>query len=346
MQQSVQRSPVALKPNTAVNLYSAVNIHSAPSHFCRIREMRTKLKTRIGRKTKWMQVLSALMAGCIGAALLAGCGGGGDGADAASPNDGAAGTPAASTPAAAPATWWKPVASDTWQWQLRGALNTSYNVVIYDIDLFDNSAGAIAQLKTRGRKIVCYFSAGSSENWRPDYSQFIAADMGSALSGWPGENWLDTRSVNVRQIMTKRLDLAQSKGCDAVEPDNVDGYANNTSFPLTAQDQIDYNRFLADQAHKRGLAVALKNDVDQLSDLEPSFDLAINEQCHQYLECGGYSVFISKNKPVLNAEYDAKYQNNTGGARDALCVSARSANMRTLVLPLQLDDTFRYSCDP
>ncbi|MDG0832023.1 endo alpha-1,4 polygalactosaminidase [Pelomonas saccharophila] len=291
-----------------------------------------------------MQALSALMVGCAGTALLAGCGGG---ADAASTNAGGTGTPAtAPTPASSPSTWWKPIASDTWQWQLRGTVNTSYTVVIYDIDLFDNSAAAIAQLKTSGRKIVCYFSAGSSENWRPDNSHFTAADMGSPLSGWPGENWLDTRSANVRRIMATRLDLAQSKGCDGVEPDNVDGYANNTSFPLTAQDQLDYNRFLADEAHKRWLAVALKNDVGQLSDLEPSFDLAINEQCHQYSECDGYSVFISKNKPVLNAEYDAKYQNNTGGARDSLCAAAHVANMRTLVLPLQLDDTFRYSCEP
>ena len=310
------------------------------------------MKTQIGRNTNRMQILAALMAGCAGAALLAGCGGGADaaspntsGAGAPSANGGTAGTPAIATPAAAQVSWWKPVASDTWQWQLRGALNTSYNVAIYDIDLFDNSAAAIAQLKTSGHKVVCYFSAGSAENWRPDHSQFTAADMGSALAGWPGENWLDTRSANVRQIMMTRLDLAQSKGCDGVEPDNVDGYANDTSFPLTAQNQIDYNRFLADQAHKRGLAVALKNDVDQLNELEPSFDLAVNEQCHQYAECGSYSIFISKNKPVLNAEYDAKYRDNTGGARDALCVSARSANMRTLVLPLQLDDTFRYSCE-
>jgi hypothetical protein len=234
---------------------------------------------------------------------------------------------------------------DGWQWQLTGSLNTSYTVAIYDIDLFDTAASTINTLRASGKRVVCYFSAGSAENWRPDYAQFAAADMGNALDGWAGERWLDTRSANVRAIMKQRLDQAASKGCDGVEPDNVDGYTNNPGFTLTAFTQLDYNRFLADEAHARGLAIGLKNDVGQLSALEPNFDFAVNEQCFQYSECGGYSVFTSKGKPVLNAEYAAKYRDNTNGARDALCSAARAANIRTLVLSENLDDTYRYSCD-
>ena len=242
-------------------------------------------------------------------------------------------------------SWWKPGVNTTWQWQLSGTLNTSYNVAVYDIDLFDTSAQTIAQLKAQGRKVVCYFSAGSSENWRPDFGSFNAADMGKALDGWAGEKWLDTRSSNVRAVMLSRLDLAVSKGCDGVEPDNVDGYANATGFPLTATTQLDYNKYLANAAHGRGLAIALKNDVDQLAALEPYFDMAVNEQCNQYAECDGYSVFTSKNKPVFNAEYASKYKNNTSGARDKLCTKMKAAKIRTLVLPLDLNDAYRYSCD-
>lgn len=54
---------------------------------------------------------------------------------------------------------------------------------IYDIDLFDTSAVLIAQLQQQGRKVVCYFSAGSSEDWRSDFASFQAADMGNPLSG-------------------------------------------------------------------------------------------------------------------------------------------------------------------
>jgi hypothetical protein len=192
---------------------------------------------------------------------------------------------------------------------------------------------------------VCYFSAGSFENWRPDAGKFTTADKGANLDGWPGERWLDIRSANVRQIMSARLDLAKAKGCDGVESDNIDGYTNATGLPLQAGDQLDYNRFLADQAHARGLAIGLKNDVDQLAQLEPYFDFAVNEQCNEYAECGGYSVFIARGKPVFNAEYKSSYVNNSNGARDALCAASKARGLRTLVLPLSLNGSFRQSCD-
>ena len=249
------------------------------------------------------------------------------------------------TPSPEPSSRWIPAASTTWQWQLKGTLNLSYSVDAYDVDLFDTPASTIAQLHSSGRKVICYFSAGSSEDWRDDYASFKAADMGNALDGWPGERWLDISSANVRSIMAARLDLAQSKGCDGVEPDNVDGYTNSTGLALTAQQQLDYNRFLATQAHARNLAIGLKNDVDQLAALAPDFDFAVNEQCHEYDECDGYSAFTQANKPVFVAEYKSDYRNNTNGTRDALCASSLSAGLHTLVLPLELDDSFRSSCD-
>ncbi len=81
----------------------------------------------------------------------------------------------------------------------------------YDIDLFDNSAAIIEGLHNDGRRVVCYFSAGSYENWRPDSGDFEEADLGNTLDGWPGERWLDIRSANVRDIMKARLDLAAQK---------------------------------------------------------------------------------------------------------------------------------------
>jgi hypothetical protein len=245
-------------------------------------------------------------------------------------------------------TWWKPAATATWQWQLKGKINTSYNVDVYDVDLFDTTVAQINALKAQGRKVVCYFSAGSYENWREDKSRFRSTDYGNPLDPeWEGEWWLDIRSGNVRDIMLSRLDTARSKGCDGVEPDNVDGYTNGSGFPLTAANQLDYNQFLANAAHGRGLAIALKNDVDQLTALEPYFDMAVNEQCNENNECSGYQVFTSKGKPVFNAEYASKYRSNKKQARDKLCTAMNTAGIKTLVLALELDDTYRYACfDP
>jgi hypothetical protein len=226
-------------------------------------------------------------------------------------------------------------------------VDARYNVTMYDIDLFDTPKASIDQLKAQGRRVVCYFSAGTSENWREDFGRFAASDMGIAVSGWQGERWLDTSSLNVRNVMKSRLDLAVAKGCDGVEPDNVDGYTNNPGFPLSSSTQLDYNRFLAQEARARGLAVGLKNDTDQLAALEPYFDFAVNEQCHEFdngRECDGYSVFTSKGKPVFNAEYRSAYATDAASRND-MCAAARAANLRTLVLPLALDNTLRFSCD-
>ncbi len=252
--------------------------------------------------------------------------------------------PALSAPLDAPLAPWTPHVSDTWQWQLMGTIDTKYDVKVYDIDLFDAPDSVLSKLHSQGRRVVCYFSAGSGENWRPDYADFKASDLGNPLDGWPGERWLDTRSTNVRNIMLARLDKARARGCDGVEPDNVDGYTNDPGFPLTAETQLNYNRFLAWAAHERGLKVALKNDVDQVSELAGSFDFAVNEQCHEYAECGAYAAFTGANKPVFNAEYKSVWHTNAS-ARAAMCAQARAKNLRTLVLPLELDDSFRYSCD-
>jgi hypothetical protein len=279
--------------------------------------------------------------------LVSACGGGGDNSDPATP---VGATPVSPTPpASAPTTTgaWTPKVTDTWQWQLTGTLDTHYDVTMYDIDLFNTATAAITQLKAQGRRVVCYFSAGSSEDWRADFKQFAAADMGNALAGWQGERWLDTRSANVRTVMKTRLDLAVAKGCDGVEPDNVDGFANTPGFALDANTQLDYNRFLATEAKARGLAVGLKNDTDQLAALAPYFDFAVNEQCHEFdngHECDGYSAFTTLGKPVFNAEYRADYASNAT-TRATLCAASRAANLRTLVLPLGLDNSLRYSCD-
>ena len=119
-----------------------------------------------------------------------------------------------------------------------------------------------------------------------------AGVVGKRLADWPQERWLDVRRFDVlRPWIERRLDLCRAKGFDAVEADNVDAYANASGFPLTADDQLRFNRFLAAAAHERGLAIALKNDLDQVAALEPDFDLAVVEQCFQYRECDRLEPF-------------------------------------------------------
>jgi len=196
---------------------------------------------------------------------------------------------------------WKPPPGTTWQWQLTKAIDTSLEVEMYDVDLFSARDDAFAALSDKVR--ICYFSAGSWEAWRDDVASVSDDAVGAMLENWHDEKWFDIMHPTVRQLMTERLDYAVERGCDGVEPDNVDGYANASGFPLTPAEQLDFNRFLADEAHRRGLSVGLKNDLDQLEQLEPWFDWALNEACHTFEECSRLKVITDADKAVFHTEY-------------------------------------------
>ncbi|WP_439860519.1 endo alpha-1,4 polygalactosaminidase [Pseudomonas sp. MBLB4136] len=207
----------------------------------------------------------------------------------------------------------------SWHMQLDGRLQKP-DRQLYDIDLYDTPAKTIGDLKAVGRIVICYFSAGTWEDWRPDAADYPAAALGAPLADWPGERWLDIRRADVRALLSKRLDLAVSKGCHGVDPDNVDGYSNANGLQLTAADQLDFNRWLAREAHQRDLAVGLKNAVELLPQLVDDFDFAINESCYVYKECDGYRLFRQQGKAVLIADYRA-YSSN-------LCTQAAASGYR------------------
>ncbi|WP_263080821.1 endo alpha-1,4 polygalactosaminidase [Endozoicomonas sp. Mp262] len=232
-------------------------------------------------------------------------------------------------------SWWIPKPGTSWQWQLSGEIDTTISADIYNIDLFDAPVETIATLKQRGTKIICYFSAGSYENWRIDANNFPASILGKS-NGWPGEQWLDIRRTDlIMPIMRKRLDLAVEKGCDAVEPDNIDGYSNNTGFSLNAEDQLNYNRLLATEAHARNLSIGLKNDLEQVNELLPWFDWALNESCLKYNECELLLPFIQQGKAVFHTEYY--------GSKETICPAVKQLGFSTLIKNRNLDP-WRIDC--
>ena len=200
---------------------------------------------------------------------------------------------------------WIPAPGTSWQWQLTGLpVDLGVEAEVYDLDLFDTDAGTIAALHARGAHAICYLSAGSWEEWRPDAGAFAPEVIGEKYVGWAGERWLDIRRIDLLSpLMTTRLRLCRDKGFDAVEPDNLDGYANDTGFPITYQDQLRYNRWLASEAHALGLSIGLKNDPDQMADLVSDFDWALTEDCYDQGWCESASPFLQAGKAVFAAEY-------------------------------------------
>ena len=144
---------------------------------------------------------------------------------------------------------------------------------------------------------------------------------GEADIGWEGSYWLDVRRISeLEPIMKARIQMCKDKGFDSIEPDEITNWSNDSGFPITYQDQIDYNRAIASWAHEAGLSIGLKGDLEQAHDLVDDFDWTLNEECFQYDECTeiensggpgadglnmrpGLQLFAREGKAVWIAEY-------------------------------------------
>jgi hypothetical protein len=222
----------------------------------------------------------------------------------------------------------KPPPFSRWSYQLQERPRI-VNARVYDVDGFDTSAFFVSRLHKLKLYAICYIDVGTWEDWRPDRQRFPDSVLGRS-NGWPGERWLDIRRTDVLiPIMRERIRMCRQKGFDAVEPDNVDGYTNDTGFPLTAADQLRYNRRIALLAHSSHMAVGLKNDLDQAAALRDVFDFAVVEQCFQYDECDKVKPFTNARKPVFEVEYSLP--------RSQFCAEAKALKIRALEAPVDLD---------
>lgn len=234
-------------------------------------------------------------------------------------------------------SWWRPTVGLTWQWQIGNIdIDTSIEADVYDVDLYVDQS-VIDELHAKGRKVICYISVGSWEDWRPDKDGFPPEILGNNYEGWRGEKWLDIRQVDkLAPIMLARLDLCKAKGFDAVEPDNMEIHTNNTGFPLTYEDQLRYALWFADESHKRGLAIGVKNAPDQVKDLVEHFDFAITEDAFFYGWAEKMNPFIEAGKPVFAAEYT-----DLGGDFESYCRKSKDLKFSTILKNRGLDAWLR-----
>jgi len=203
------------------------------------------------------------------------------------------------------AATWKPAATTSFSIILSATPATiSTPAAAVDLDLFDARQTAINDLRGQGKHLICYLSAGSWENWRPDKDAFPPSVRGKPLAGWPGERWLDIRKISALAAPIRaRLNRCKARGFHAVDPDNIDGYQADSGFQLTRADAIRYVRFLAAEAHARGLAIGLKNIPELSAAVLSSVDFAVTEDCFDQGWCQESRNFVAANKPVFAIEY-------------------------------------------
>ncbi len=236
--------------------------------------------------------------------------------------------------------WWQPQPGLTWQWQLTGKLDMDLHTDVVDIDLYVGQS-VIDYYHSRGTRVICYISVGSFENWRPDATQFPKEVLGKDYEGWSGEKWLDIRRIDLlAPIMLARLDLCAAKGFDAVEPDNMEIYGENTGFPLTYQDQLRYVQWLAEEAHKRGLAMGQKNAPDMTRDLVDVLDFAILEDAFYYHWAEDMKPYADAGKAVFAAEYT-----DMPGDFEEACRQSRRLKFSAILKHRDLDAWVKFCPD-
>jgi len=261
----------------------------------------------------------------------------------------------------ASAVQWPPVLDpDTnvqppkWDWQLKSPvqLNDDASIEIYDIDMFDNeSNGMVNTLQSYGKKVICYVNVGAWEDFRDDDLDFPRSILGNVYDRFPNEKWLDIRDVNplksttgtaLAAILEARFDRALQMGCDAVEPDNIDGFDetshNPSGFPLTYEDQMYFNLWVAREVRKRGMLIGFKNNTNQALDPRSveAFDFVVTESCVYFDECQYFNGFLAANKPVFLTEYLSEPED--------FCPTAKNYRISGIKKRGSLD-TYRLNCD-
>ncbi|RYP70614.1 hypothetical protein DL771_005327 [Monosporascus sp. 5C6A] len=256
---------------------------------------------------------------------------------------------------------WQPTPGEQWQIVLLDAIDVSAGVTpdvpIFDIDLYTNTNDGedaehvIGKLHDLGKKVICYFSAGTYEPDRPDSDQYADEDLGATLPEWPKERWVDIRNENVRNIIRGRIELAAQMGCDGIDPDNMDGYSNQNGGGfnprLTEQDSIDLVNMMAEQARSLNMALGLKNALSIIPDVVDVVQFAVNEECADYRECAEMQPFIQAGKPVFHIEYPEGAGEEGGIPEDVRrehCEAEGTDGFSTVLKTGDLDGWVQY-CD-
>jgi uncharacterized protein (TIGR01370 family) len=244
--------------------------------------------------------------------------------------------------------WYKPTPQTTFDWDLRSDIpaDFTYTATVIDIDAFENSKDFITDLHAQGKKVIAYVSVGSWEDWRPDKNDFPAEIIGNEYPDWEGEKFLDIRNIDaLAPIMRARLDLIKEKGFDGVEPDNIDlnsWTSEELGFEITDADVIAYSKWLATEAHQRGLSIGQKNATDLADQLVTTFDWILLEDAFYEDFQDDAKVYITHNKAVFATEYT----DNTSPItfQQVVCPKAQAIRFSAILKHRDLD-AFIDVCD-
>ncbi len=230
----------------------------------------------------------------------------------------------------------------TFEWRLDELLDTyTTDADVIDIDAFSATPELVANLKAQGKTVIAYISVGSVENFRDDAIAFPESVIGNIYDGFEDENWLDIREIELlAPIMEARLNMIKAKGFDGVEPDNINGYQNNTGFNLTEADCAAYSRYLIEQAHNRQLSIGQKNAEELVADMKDEFDWFLAEDAFVDDFFNDLTPYITLGKAVFMVEYNDEI--SEADFLSQACPAAADLNFSAVLKNRDLTDFTRY----
>lgn len=191
-----------------------------------------------------------------------------------------------------------------WQWQATGPLDTDAAAAVFLLDPVTTTSTETGLLRARDRRLICQVSAGTYSSADPDADRFPASVRGRG-TGDDGARWVDVRQWEILEpIIADRLRLCRGKRFHAAALTGLDGYAHRSGFRLTYDDQIRFNRRVAELTRSVGLSPGMVDNLDQVAALAPDFDFAVTQECVRLRRCVKLLPFTEAGKPVLHVEYD------------------------------------------
>ncbi|CAG5068138.1 hypothetical protein DYBT9623_00867 [Dyadobacter sp. CECT 9623] len=233
--------------------------------------------------------------------------------------------------------WWKPVYGVSFDWDLDD-LNAGdrFSADVVDVDAFTTSAEQVAALHAQGKKVIAYLSVGTLENDRPDAGLLPKEVIGKVYPEWPEERWLDIRQPEkLRPWLNSRFNMIINKGFDAIEPDNLDSYENETGFQITETDTRRYCDFLIEMAHRNGLGIGQKNVPELAPDYSAKFDWMLTEDAFEQGWQDQAQPFTALNKPVFATEYTD--MTSKAVFENTFCPKAKSLRIYAVLKKRDLD---------
>lgn len=245
--------------------------------------------------------------------------------------------------AAEPASTWDIIL------QIEGLPTPPPKMDYLEIDGFDSTKEQVTQIKAQNTKAICYISAGTAEDFRPDFAAFkaIPNTTGKGFPGFEGDYFLNTNHWrDFFPVMKKRIQMCRDKGFDYVDFDVIDSYdvdPEETGFELSEDVQIDYIMALTKAAKEASLKTVQKNAPDLAKRLEPHFDAMVTEECVRLEFCEETAPYRAAGKPVFNVEYPESWGDKPFD-RGHVCAASKEAGVITIFSALALDGPAAERC--